>query len=92
MWSPPDGVWIRRTSNGWHVVEPRPDEDGGGVIERVYEDPPVPFGSVSVDNASSRSLCHVLWDCFDSYMRSKHMAGLSVDVLPALNFTEDSDE
>ena len=80
---PPDGVWIRRVANGWHVVS-RNDEDDS-VREAVYEDPPIAMGDLSngVDSSSSRSLHSVLWDHFESYMQSKHRAGLVISMRPA---------
>jgi len=80
---PPDGVWVRRVANGWHVVS-RNDEDDS-VREAVYEDPPIAIGALSngVDSSSSRSLHSVLWDHFESYMQSKYRAGLVISMRPA---------
>jgi len=90
--TPPDGVWIRRVANGWHVVERLAEEDA--VYEKVYEDVTVAMGdeSAGLDSGSARSLNHVLWGHFDSYMRSKHRAGLAVSVQPSYSNTPEDAE
>lgn len=75
-----DGVLIRRVANGWHVVERVAEDDV--IFEKVYEDVIVGLGdeSAGLDSGAARSLSNVLWNHFDSYMRSKHRAGLVVSV------------
>ncbi len=90
--TPPDGIWIRRVANGWHVVE-RLAEDNV-IFEKVYEDVSVGMGdeSAGLDSGSARSLNNVLWGHFDSYMWSKHRAGLAVSVQPSRANSEGDDE
>ena len=80
--APPDGVWIRRVANGWHVVS---RYDDGGLREVVYTDTEIALGdySAGLDSGEARALVLALWDHFDSYMRSKYRAGLVVSVQPA---------
>ena len=90
--TPPDGIWIRRVANGWHVVERLAEDDV--IFEKVYEDVAVGMGdeSAGIDSGSARSLNNVLWGHFDSYLRSKHRAGLVVSVQPSRANSEGDDE
>ena len=90
--TPPDGVWIRRVTNGWHVVARLPEDDG--VFEKVYEDPPIGMGDESsgVDSGAARSLDLLICDQFDTYLRSKYRAGLVLSVQPSYSNCKDADE
>jgi hypothetical protein len=89
--SPPDGVWIRRVVNGWHVVS---RDDEYGLREAVYTDKEIAMGDLSagVDSGEARALHQALWDHFASYMRSKYRAGLVVSVQPATSLENKGDE
>jgi hypothetical protein len=83
---PLDGILIRRVINGWHVVS----RGDGEQSETVYTDREIPMGDFSEgrDSAAARSLHEALWDHFDSYMMSKHRAGLVISVQPASSLQE----
>jgi hypothetical protein len=89
--TPPDGVWIRRVTNGWHVVS-RHEE--GDLREVVYTDKEIAMGDSSEgrDSGEARSLHEALWDHFDTYMRSKYRAGLVISVQPASSLQENNSE
>jgi hypothetical protein len=83
---PPDGVWIRRVANGWHVVS----RDEYGLREAVYTDKEIPMGDLSagLDSGEARALHEALWEHFQPYMRTKHRAGLVMSVQPASSLQE----
>lgn len=88
----PDGIWIRRVNNGWVVYDTV--EDSESVVVSVYEDVTVAMGdeSAGIDSSAARSLSNLLWCHFDSYMRSKHRAGLVISVQPATSHSSSENE
>jgi hypothetical protein len=81
--APPDGVWIRRVTNGWHVVSRNEDDF---VREVVYTDAEIAMGDFSEgrDSGAARALLEALWDHFEAYTRTKHRAGLVLSVGPSI--------
>jgi hypothetical protein len=81
--TPPDGVWIRRVTNGWHVVSRDADDF---LREVVYADAEIAMGDCSEgrDSGAARALLDALWDHFEVYTRSKHRAGLVLSVGPSI--------
>ena len=87
----PDGIWIRRATNGWLVYDTADDSESAMIS--VYEDVPVVGDECSeIDSGVARALSNLLWTHFAPYMRSKHRAGLVICVKPATSHPSSENE
>lgn len=73
---PQGGVLIVRVSNGFRVVFPaEPWESGDGFSQQEFV-----FQDGGGETGEAEALRSALYEAFDSYTRSKHRAGLVIEV------------